>query len=277
MNYRTDLALEEVASSKTIKNKPIYKNNCKITKVNIDSSMSKKYKKNPGIYVTIETDSIRNNNHDNMQEVIPLIRDEIKKITKKLEVTNTDPILVVGLGNKEITPDSLGPNVISDIIVTNHLIDKPDFNKKFGHVAALAPGVMGQTGMETLDIIKGVIKCYKPKLVIVIDALAARSIDRINSSIQITTSGINPGSGVGNMRKELSKATLGVDVIAIGVPTVVDIESVFYDMLEDSESKMKLKYANLNLFVTPKEIDVEIVNMSYLISRAINLSLHNLA
>lgn len=194
---------------------------------------------------------------------------------------------MVGLGNREVTPDSLGPHVIDNLFVTRHLIREfgEEFRKKnnLGSVSAISPGVMAQTGMETLEIIKGVIRETNPKLIIAIDALASRSIGRLNTTVQIADTGICPGSGVGNDRKALNEESLGVKVIAIGVPTVVDAATIVADTLtkymestgfgeEDifkfiSEVNGHQMY---NMFVTPKNIDESVKRISYTLSEALN-------
>lgn len=163
-----------------------------------------------------------NNDIDEMK----IIENKIANILKEMIDVNKK-ILVIGLGNYTVTPDSLGPRVCEDVIASSHLS-----NNNLGDVSIISPGVMGQTGMETSDIIKGIVDRIKPDYLIAIDALAARSIKRLNRTIQITDAGINPGSGVGNKRKEISFRTMGIPVIAIGVPTVVDLSSITYDSIE---------------------------------------------
>ena len=205
----------------------------------------------------------------------------------------------MGLGNIYVTPDSLGPKVINEIEVTRHIINyMPQYVKEGTRmVSAIAPGVLGTTGIETLEILKGVVENTKPKLIIVIDALASRSIERISSTVQLSDTGIVPGAGVGNKRSELSINTLGVPVIAIGIPTVVetavlvnDSLNLFIKKLQDEaksneylnnlkendnyeEIKQALVPNDFNLIVTPKEIDDLIENMKEIVSRGINQAL----
>ncbi|OJT92577.1 GPR endopeptidase, partial [Clostridioides difficile] len=212
--------------------------------------------------------------------------------------------LVIGLGNRNITSDALGPKSVSKTLVTRHLFKNynKDYDDDFTEVSALSPGVMGVTGIETSEIVKSLVEKVKPDRVVAIDALASRKMERVNSTIQISTAGISPGGGVGNTRKSLTKETLGVDVIAIGVPTVVDAATLTIDVLdmaidnliaqsEETESfyemlkklKEEEKYHLIkdsldpydkNLIVTPKDIDDTIENLSIIISEGLNRSLH---
>lgn len=206
--------------------------------------------------------------------------------------------MVVGLGNIYVTPDSLGPKVINEIDVTRHILKyMPEVLEEGTRpVSAISPGVLGTTGMETLEIIEGIVNNVKPKMLIVIDALASRSIDRISSSIQLSDTGIVPGAGVGNTRKELSQNTLNIPVIAIGIPTVLesavlvnDCLNLFITKLQEeaksneylNELKQKDNYEeikealipnNYNMIVTPKEIDELIENMKDVVARGINFA-----
>ena len=208
--------------------------------------------------------------------------------------------LIVGLGNINVTPDALGPYVVDNVIVTRHLFELNKISEGFSNVSAISPGVMGTTGIETYDIISSVVKEIDCDYLIVVDALATSSISRVNKTIQITDSGINPGSGVGNKRKELSFDTLGIPVIALGVPTVVDSVTITSDIIEyllkhlenineekmlgefgllKEETKRKLIKGVLepngfNMMVTPKEIDADIEDLTKIIANSINLSLH---
>lgn len=189
-------------------------------------------------------------------------------------------VLVVGLGNREVTADALGPNVVDNLFVTRHVIleyGKAAYNRtKMNLVSSIVPGVMAATGMETAEIVKGVVEQTKPDVVIVIDALAARSTKRMNRTVQITNTGIHPGSGVGNHRSALTKESLGVPVIAIGVPTVVDAATIVNDALEKAsyscEEPKVLTELN-NMYVTSKDIDATIKRLSFMISEAINITL----
>ena len=154
----------------------------------------------------------------------------IKKILKPY-ITDDSSVLIVGLGNSESTPDSLGPRVIKNINITRHIYLLDDLDTQYRCISAFIPGVMGNTGIETSELIKNAVKSSNPDILIVIDALASMSVERVNKTIQITDTGINPGSGIGNNRKEISKETIGIPVIAIGVPTVVDAVSIVADTI----------------------------------------------
>ena len=227
-NIRTDLAIEEVKEDSYIKEKNI--DNIKVTNIIINDKNIEKYMKKKGDYITIEFSDITDFN--NNKKVEKVFINEFKKILDKYNINDDNTCLIVGLGNEKSTPDSLGPLSINNILVTNHFYYLGiDVEEGFRSVAAISPGVMGQTGIETFDIIKSIIKEIKPDFLIVIDSLKAYSTDRINKTIQITDAGINPGSGIGNNRKEISKDVLGIPVFAIGIPTVVDISTIVKDSL----------------------------------------------
>ena len=235
---------------------------------------------------------------ERLEVIAEIVADELRNTISK-HVKNTDDIMVVGLGNLYVTPDALGPKVVPEIEVTRHILEympkvMPEDTRP---VSAISPGVLGITGIETMEILKGVVDNVKPKLLIVIDALASRSIDRISSSIQIADTGIVPGAGVENKRKEISQNTLGIPVIAIGIPTVVDLATVtnecidifieslqekamsndYLNKLKEKDNYEEIKEAlvpkDYNMIVTPKEIDKLIENMSKIISRAINMAM----
>ena len=226
-NFRTDLALErreifkknnnlEEIDGVEIENKEIDEN-LKVTKVNITNQNGEQSIGKPiGTYITIDIQKLRLAEEAEIQKSAEVLSDELKEIINK-HIESKDDILVVGLGNIYVTPDSLGPKVINDIDVTRHIIKYlPQYiDENSRPVSAISPGVLGTTGIETLEILEGVVKEIKPKLLIVIDALASRSIERISSTIQLSDTGIVPGAGVGNTRKEISKSTLGIPVVAI--------------------------------------------------------------
>lgn len=296
MNYktRTDLALEvresfpedDVEIKGVILTEDFDKQNkVRISTVEImDEAGARAMERPIGTYITIEAPELNNSTEDYHKSVSNYIERNIKKLSGKL---SKDEVLVVGLGNREVTPDSLGPQVVDNLFVTRHLIR--EFGKEFkeqnhlSNVSALSPGVMAQTGMETVEIIKGVIKETNPKLIIVIDALASRSVSRLNTTVQIADTGISPGSGVGNNRKALNEESLGVKVIAIGVPTVVDAATIVADTLtkymettgfnEEETYKFISEVNNSqinNMFVTPKNIDEMVKRISYTLSEALN-------
>ena len=221
-----------------------------------------------------------------IQKVSEIIKD-ISHLVKK------DTVLVVGLGNDDVTPDALGPRVIENLQITRHLIEyAPQYIKEGTRaVSAIIPGVLGTTGIETSEIVKGIVDRVNPNLVIVIDALASKNMDRISKTIQIADTGIIPGSGVGNSRFAITKETLGVPVIVIGVPTVVGVptivdEAINYviDKHTDETQKEELKKTNymkeilenkkFDFMVTPKDIDDIINNLSTLIADSINMALN---
>src|SRR4051794_8279928 len=206
----------------------------KISLVEITSEGEKHLGKKPGRYLTMEVQGIRQQDSKVQQKVEEIFAREFSHFLEGTGIKKTDSCLVVGLGNWNVTPDALGPMVCENLLVTRHLfqLQPENVEEGFRSVSALSPGVMGLTGIETSDIIFGVVEKTKPDFVIAIDALAARSIERVNSTIQVSDTGIHPGSGVGNKRKELSKETLGVPVIAIGVPTVVDAVSITSDTID---------------------------------------------
>lgn len=250
-NIRTDLVLDVVSNSPNTKVNTYEKDKIKVTSVYVDDDSSKLIGKKKGNYVTIEFDDITDSgNRKKVEDVFSL---ELKKIIKNIDGS----ILVVGLGNESSTPDSLGPKVIKNILVTRYLfVLGEQVEEGIREVSAISPGVMANTGIETVDIISSVVSKTKPSLVIAVDALAASSIERINKSIQITDTGIHPGSGIGNMRKEISMETLGVPVIAIGVPTVVESSTIVYDTInylfkhisyiKDNQSTNKLVFSRKN-------------------------------
>lgn len=293
-HVRTDLALEvresfeedNVEIEGVILEETYHKKKeIKVTTVIIENEKGAKAMGKPiGTYITIEAPKL-NEEDESYHEPLS---EEIAKYIKKIigNKVNTH-VLIAGLGNRDITPDALGPQVVDNLFVTRHLIREfgKEFKKENGMetMSAIAPGVMGQTGMESSEILRGIIHETKPEVVIVIDALAARSINRLNTTIQITDTGISPGSGVGNNRKALNKEGLGIDVIAIGVPTVVDASTIVNDALETfmlkrgfNEHDMNIFMGEVaeetvkNMFVTPKNIDESIKKISFTLSEALN-------
>lgn len=218
----TDLAIELTESEYKIDSDGI-----KVTEIKLDEKKAQIIGKKKGTYITIEFTDITD--YDNRQKVKTIFKEELKKILKDVKKDST--FLIIGLGNEKSTPDSLGPLTISKITVTNHLYIYGSLDENYRRVSAIAPGVTGQTGIETVELIKAITKSSKPDFVIVIDALAAQSVERVNKTIQMTDAGINPGSGIGNKRKEISKEVLNIPVIAIGVPTVVDAASIVSDTI----------------------------------------------
>ncbi len=257
----------------------------------------KQYGKPIGNYITIDIKNLKLAQEDDIQKAAETLTNELKSLLEQ-HIQKQDEIIVLGLGNIYVTPDALGPKVINEIDVTRHLIKYlPEYVEEGTRsVSAIAPGVLGTTGIETVEILKGIVENTHPKLVIVIDALASRSIERISSTIQISDTGIIPGGGVGNARSEISEKILGIPVIAIGIPTVVETAVLVNDSLdllieklqEDAQSndylnklkeednyeqiKQALIPQDYNLIVTPKEIDDLIENMKDIVARGINFA-----
>lgn len=227
---RTDLAIEAISNDVDGITSNIYEEgNIKITEVYINDKAGKKINKKEGIYITIEFEDITD--YDNSKNVEKIFSEQLEKLLKKMNIGCDKTCLVVGLGNSKSTPDSLGPLSVNNILVTNHLFMLGEVENGFRSVSAITPGVLGQTGLETSEIVESIVKKFKPDFLIVLDALASQSIERVNKTIQMTDTGIHPGSGVGNSRKEISKDTLGVPCIAIGVPTVVDAITIVSDTI----------------------------------------------
>jgi GPR endopeptidase (EC 3.4.24.78). Aspartic peptidase. MEROPS family A25 len=243
-SVRTDLAVEarDLAAEKSgvkdrlqgVEVRERKENGVIITEVNIMPEAESSIGKKAGKYVTIESQGIRRQDQESERLTGDIFAREFRKFLKEKGIGDGMSCLVVGLGNWNVTPDSLGPLVCENLLVTRHLFQLQPEKVATGYrpVSALAPGVMGLTGIETSDIIFGVIQNTKPDFVIVIDALASRSIERVNATIQISDTGIHPGSGVGNKRKELSGETLGVPTFSIGVPTVVDAVTITSDAID---------------------------------------------
>ena len=276
---RTDLALESKERLEAEKNEMrgvVFeehfdeKRNVTITKVTIETENGAKAIGKPvGTYLTLEAPDMAVPDEGSHREVSEVLAEQLRALVKE----NIESVLVVGLGNREVTPDALGPEVIGNLYITRHILREygeyafPD--KKVAAISGIVPGVMAQTGMETLEIIKGIINETSPQLVIAIDALAARSVKRLGRTIQIADTGINPGSGVGNHRKGLNKETLGVPVVAIGVPLVVDAATIVYDACQDAD---KIPNGIVGMFVTPKNIEEMMKSLSYTISEALNMT-----
>ncbi|MBB6448815.1 spore protease [Geomicrobium halophilum] len=205
-----------------------------IVHVNIDEEGASKTGRLPGHYLTLETLGIRQKDTKMQSTLIRILSEELKAFLKDTGVGENSSCLVIGLGNRDITPDALGPKTVEQLVVTRHLFELGRIQDEEGYreVSAMSPGVMGVTGIETSEILHGIVEKTDPDFVIAIDALAARSVERVNATIQISDTGIHPGSGVQNARKQLNEDTLGVPVIAIGIPTVVDAVSITSDTID---------------------------------------------
>ena len=312
-NIRTDLAIE---AREMIVKKPgaeipgvemevVEQEDIKISRVSIETPQAaEQMHKLMGSYITLEVPGLREKNSVLKEKVSQVLSRELGIITG-LGQDEDKTVLVIGLGNWNVTPDALGPRVVGRLLVTRHILQlEPEtLGHGFRSVAAISPGVLGLTGIETGEIIQGLVEKVSPDLLLVIDALAARSVERLHTTIQITDTGIHPGSGVGNRRFAINSSTIGIPVFALGVPTVVDAvtiaadamdkivasftasvekESNFYKVLEelDIDGKKKLfsevlSPYNGNLMVAPKEIDVLIEDTARLIAGSINATLHH--
>lgn len=282
MNFRTDLAVEchEYASEKHPEGVRVKKeqvDDVRITTITVESEQGERAIGKPkGRYITLEIAPLTKNSHLFSSQLTVLSR----QIRALLPEKGT--ILVAGLGNDKITPDALGPRCVSFLLATRHINDELAKSIGFNNlrsVAAVVPGVLGQTGIESAEIIKGVVQNIKPSAVIVVDALASRSVSRLGTTVQMTDTGVSPGSGVGNSRAEISMNTLGVPVVALGVPTVVDGATLAFDILEKNGLQLKNGqkihdvFASPVMMVTPKEVDNMIERAAKLIAMGINTAL----
>jgi len=240
---RTDLAVEaKDMYQENKKNKKVTgvnfkekeEDQIKISYVEIDETGAGLLSKKAGFYTTIYADGVKKQDTKKQDKAATILARELKRLMKKNHIPEDATGLIVGLGNWNVTPDALGPMTSEKILVTNHLFNLAyeTVAKGYRPVAAVTPGVMGVTGIETSEVITGIIEKLQPDFVIAIDALASRSVERINETIQLSDTGIHPGSGVGNKRKELSRETLGIPVFAIGVPTVVDAVTITSDTID---------------------------------------------
>lgn len=306
VNFRTDMAVERNDMYKKqngqidgveVQNEE--KENIKITRVKITNEEGEKALNKPkGNYITLDIKNIKTIDNGQIEKISDNLAEELRNIIKE-HISDTEDILIVGLGNLYVTPDALGPKVVPEIEITRHILEympkaMPEDTRP---VSAISPGVLGTTGIETMEILKGIVENVKPKMLIVIDALATRSIERISSSIQIADTGIVPGAGVNNTRKEISQKTLGIPVIALGIPTVVDLASItndcidlfienlqqkamsndYLNKLREQDNYEEIKEAlvpkDYNMIVTPKEIDKLIENMSKIVATGINMAM----
>lgn len=251
-NVYTDLAIDNIAAFDS--NKKIVKkinDKIKVTKLEVDKKISKSINKKEGLYISIEFDDITN--FENREKVGKTLVKEIIDILEYKKIKDKDNCLIVGLGNVKSTPDALGSLTINNVLVTRHLFElNQPVKEGIRNTSAVTPGVMGETGIETNDLIINLVKTIKPDFLIVIDSLKASSVSRVNKTIQLTDTGIQPGSGVGNNRKEISQLNLNIPVIAIGVPTVVDVSTIVNDtinMLYDHLAYIKNNFSKNKLIV----------------------------
>lgn len=281
MNFRTDLAMEIIENNKDIQGLEIVEENqgkSTINRMIIKSDeAAEKLNKPKGQYITISIAALTDY-FMSTDERIKLVSNEISKL-----IPEDGLILACGLGNLDITPDALGPKVAKNILATRHIAG--ELAKSIGlenlrPVSVLAPGVLGKTGIEVIELLSSISNKIEPSCIIIIDALASRRLSRLGCTVQISDSGISPGAGVGNSRPLLNKETLGIPVISIGVPTVVDANTLAYDIIEDShgndtqEIQEKVKPRGASMIVTPREIDLLINRASFLIGMAVNCALN---
>ena len=295
LDFRTDLADERLNECKKageiegISSENVnLDNSLKVTKVKVlNEKGKKKIGKEIGTYITLEIQNIDVISKEELENISKILAEQLKELVK-----GYNSILVVGLGNIDTTADSIGPKTIKDLSITRHLKKyAPELIKENAkEISGIAPGVLGTTGIETQEILKGIVEKVKPDAIIAIDALISRDISRLFKTIQISDTGITPGAGVGNTRKEISKKTMGIPVIAIGVPTLVEAATIVADSIEliskqfeefkdlkeaSKEDKYRLIKAVLepskfNLAVTPKEVDSLVDNMKLVIAHGIN-------
>lgn len=290
MIYRTDLALEIVENLKNSGAKPGEKDGIIIKKEKIDEDISvitidivnllgeAKMQRPMGRYVTLEIDGIADERDGITDRAAKALADQL---TQMIHHTYTLKVLVAGLGNEKVTPDSLGPHTVSKVKITSHLfrLFDCDGDEEMSNVSGVAPGVSATTGMETAEVIKNAAHLSKADAVIAVDALAARNIERVSTTIQLCDTGIAPGSGMGNMQKSLNAQFLGTKVISIGVPTVIDSRTVIGEAFDDAglteeDAEKYFQKKNLDMVVTQADIDIYIKYFSDIIANAINITLH---
>lgn len=284
---RTDLALEvrelihesapDTSEIEGVEAREYRRYGCPVTHVKILNEQGAEALGKPiGQYVTIEIFGLLRREQNSFQNAVRAIADELSAL---LPVDGIYSVLLAGLGNRDITPDAIGPLVMQSCIVTRHLVDK--LPHEFGHmrpVAAITPGVLGTTGMESAEVIKGAVEHIRPGAVVIVDALTARRLSRLCCTVQLSDSGIVPGSGVGNARAALNRETIGVPVISLGVPTVVDAITLMADLGEQAGQEAmdwdEVSKFSGGLMVTPKEIDSQVAEISKVLGYGVNMSLH---
>ena len=255
-NLRTDLMIEQI--TKNIKSKTKIINDIKVKTIILKKN--NELNKKEGKYITIEFNDITDIN--NSKNITKVFITELKKLLKY------DKYLIIGLGNINSTPDSLGPKVVDNIIITSHIASITKLDEGFSNVSCFIPNVIGNTGIKTTKLIKNLVDIVKPNCLIIIDSLVSKDIKRINKTIEINNVGIKPGSGVGSNYEELSFNTLNIPVIAIGVPTVLYINTIIFNLTN------KIPKNTNNFMVTPTDIDFEIKKLSEILSNGLNSVLH---
>lgn len=312
-SIRTDLALEarEFAARKMgeqipgIATESEESQGIRVTRMDVETEQgARAIGKMQGHYVTIEVPELRGKDSDLQDRVATRFAQEFEKFLNKLNIPADAKVLIIGLGNWNVTPDALGPIVVENVLVTRHLFQlMPDkVRPGYRQVSALAPGVMGLTGIETSEIVQGIVEKSRPDLVIAIDALASKALERVNTTIQIADTGIHPGSGIGNKRKGINRETLGIPVIAVGVPTVVYASTIVnsaiellvhhvkqrthntrevFGVLDSLPEEERLQFVKevlgplgQDLLVTTKEIDAFIEDIANVIASGLNAALH---
>lgn len=278
MGIRTDLAIEQrelhPGEADGVQSEEFSRGGAAVSRIKITNAAGERALGKPmGTYITAEVPSI-STDAGLCSELAAVISGELERL-----LPERGSVLVAGLGNKNITPDALGPKAASSVLATRHITGETarlTGLEDLRGVAVLAPGVLGQTGIETGEIIAGIAEKIKPSAVIVIDALASRRLSRLGCTVQMTDTGISPGAGVGNNRREISSSTLGVPVIAVGVPTVVEAATLAYDLTgsePDGERLGSIEPSGAKMIVTPREIDALITRAAALISHSINCAL----
>ena len=270
-NYsiRSDLAIDNIENTTSLKGiKQSFKNINNITITDVALNKDNALNKKEGFYITIEFKDVTDT--DNYNSVYKVVKEQLSILLSRMHIKDSDTCLIVGLGNQNSTPDSLGPLVIDKVLVTNHIYKFGQLEEGYRRVSAIAPGVSGQTGIETTDIIKSIVDKIKPDFLIAIDSLASQSIDRVNRTIQMTNTGIHPGSGIGNSRKELSLDTIGIPVVAIGIPTVVDASVI----VSDTINYMYKHYAFIKEYNKLPQSKLTFNNVNYL-NKEININVED--
>lgn len=315
-SVRTDLAIEnaemfqetEELQGIRIEEETGQVSGIRVTWVTVENEQgAKKLGKAIGDYVTLEVPMLDTTDVSYHREITNEVAEQIRRLLPDIKHKR---VLVAGVGNREMAPDALGPMVVDHLFITRHLIQEygkhSEITKGMGCVSALAPGVMAQTGIETREILLGTIRETKPEVLIVIDALAARSVKRLNKTIQITNTGIAPGAGVGNRRFGIDAESMGIPVIAIGIPTVIDAATIVNDtvgnllaIMDETRNRLSERIWEgvapfdeqeryqlmrelmapemMNMFVTPKNIDEIVQQMSYTLSESLNSLCHSMA
>ncbi len=286
LTRRTDLAAEaaqlwqeeagETARLPGVEARDSVREGYKVTTVRIlDEEGARTLGKPTGTYITLELDGLLRREEDAFPRAVRVLAAELAGLLKLPEGA---PVLVAGLGNRDITPDGVGPKAAGHTIVTRHLVERaPEHFGSFRPVSALAAGVLGTTGMESGELIAAVAEKIRPACVLAVDALAARSVKRVGRTVQLADTGIVPGSGVGNARAALNRETLGIPVIAIGVPTVVDAATLACDLLAEAGrgdlEPEALAGAGQGLIVTPKDVDAQVEDLAKVIGYGIDMAL----